>query len=573
MVVAYDGVPELVGNESLGFSGFVPTDDGTFVAGQPEVAATWYPVNDHPLDKASYTFHITVPKGLVAMSNGELTSKRTRNGKTTWNWDAKDPMASYLTTATIGEFNLRSYRKRGIRYWDAIDPDLYVSAEPRTGEQYAISQQADSSYKRLARTISVPAGGAQLSFWVNRDAELDWDYMFVEAHVPGSDEWVTLPDAQGHTSDGTGNSCLVFSHPFLDHYMTATDDACEPAGTSGTWNAATGSSGGYEQWTVDLSDYANGDVEVAIAYASDGNVQGNGVFVDDVTVSTGEGSTSFEDDGDTFDGWAVPGPPEGSPGNENDWIAGTTADRPLTRGQYAEASLDRQPEILGFLSGFFGPYPWSTSGGIVDDQEGLGFALETQTRPIYAPDFFTSKEESDAVVVHELAHQWTGDSLAVAAWQHIWLNEGFATYTEWLWSEREGLGSTQEIFDFYATVIPADDPFWQVVIGDPGTDLLFDISIYYRGAMTLQALRNQIGDDAFFRLVRRWVHRNAGGNVTTPQFIALAERISGQDLDDFFDTWLFTPGKPAGIEPEGLRKRSGAGAKATLEAIRKGRKR
>ena len=125
VVVAYDGVPELVGNESLGFSGFVPTDDGTFVAGQPEVAATWYPVNDHPLDKASYTFHITVPKGLVAMSNGELTSKRTRNGKTTWNWDAKDPMASYLTTATIGEFNLRSYRKRGIRYWDAIDPDLY----------------------------------------------------------------------------------------------------------------------------------------------------------------------------------------------------------------------------------------------------------------------------------------------------------------------------------------------------------------------------------------------------------------------------------------------------------------
>ena len=334
-----------------------------------------------------------------------------------------------------------------------------------------------------------------MSFWVNRDTELDWDYMFVEAHVPGSDEWVTLPDAQGHTSDGTGNSCLVFSHPFLDHYMTATDDACEPAGTSGTWNAATGSSGGYEQWTVDLSDYANGDVEVAIAYASDGNVQGNGVFVDDVTVSTGEGSTSFEDDGDTFDGWTVPGPPEGSPGNENDWIAGTTADRPLTRGQYAEASLDRQPEILGFLSGFFGPYPWSTSGGIVDDQEGLGFALETQTRPIYAPDFFTSKEESDAVVVHELAHQWTGDSLAVAAWQHIWLNEGFATYTEWLWSEREGLGSTQEIFDFYATVIPADDPFWQVVIGDPGTDLLFDISIYYRGAMTLQALRNQIGDD------------------------------------------------------------------------------
>jgi hypothetical protein len=558
VVVVYDGVPELVGNQSLGFSGFIPTDDGTFVAGQPEVAATWYPVNDHPLDKASYTFHITIPKGLVAMANGELRSKRTRHGRTTWNWDAREPMASYLTTATIGEFNLRSYKRDGIRYWDAIDPDLYANVAPRTGDRYAFSQQASFTYKRLARTIDVPAGGAQLSFWVDRQTELDWDYMFVEAHVPGSDEWTTLP-VPGHTTQETGNSCPVgwqAIHPFLAHYQTDNGDGtCTSTGTTGAWNAATGSSDGYEQWTVDLGDYANGPVEVSISYASDDTVQARGVFVDDVVVSTGEGSTSFEDDGDTLDGWTVAGAPEGSPGNENDWITGTVDIAPATRGEHAEAALDRQPEIIAFEESLYGRYPWSASGGIIDDVEGLGFALETQTRPIYAPDFFDNQEDSDSVVVHELAHQWVGDSLAVAAWQHIWLNEGFATYTEWLWSEREGLGTAQEIFDFYAAVIPADDPFWQVVIGDPGTDLLFDISIYYRGAMTLHALRQKIGDDDFFRLLRKWVRRNAGGNVSTPQFIKLAEKVSGQDLDDFFQTWLFTPAKPAGIEPQGAAKR------------------
>ena len=99
--------------------------------------------------------------------------------------------------------------------------------------------------------------------------------------------------------------------------------------------------------------------------------------------------------------------------------------------------------------------------------------------------------------MHELAHQWVGDHLTIARWRDIWLNEGFATYTEWLWSEMEGRDSAQEIFDFYANLIPADDPFWTTVIGHPQEEgLLFDIAIYYRGAMALQALRNEVGDDA-----------------------------------------------------------------------------
>jgi aminopeptidase N len=135
--------------------------------------------------------------------------------------------------------------------------------------------------------------------------------------------------------------------------------------------------------------------------------------------------------------------------------------------------------------------------------------------------------------------------VSVAAWKHMWLNEGFATYAEWLWSEHEGLGTPQEIFDAIYNGIPADDPFWDVVIGDPGVEHLFDNPVYVRGAMTLQVLRNQVGDRDFFRILRAWAKRKAGGNGTTGQFIALAERISGRQLDALFDAWLFTAGKPA----------------------------
>jgi aminopeptidase N len=151
--------------------------------------------------------------------------------------------------------------------------------------------------------------------------------------------------------------------------------------------------------------------------------------------------------------------------------------------------------------------------------------------------------------VHELAHQWFGDYLTVARWRDIWLNEGFATYAEWLWSEYDGRETAQEIFDFYANNIPADDPFWTNIIGHPESeDLLFDISVYYRGAMTLHALRNAVGDEPFFRLLRVWVREQGGGHVTIEEFIATAERVTQMQLDDLFETWLFTPSKPEGIE-------------------------
>jgi hypothetical protein len=568
-VVRYDGVPrtlDLFGQEA----GFMHTDDGTVVAGEPEVAANWFPVNDHPSDKASYTLHVTAPTGLTAVSNGRLLGTTSSGGQTTWHWAEPAPMASYLATATIGQFRVNQYRADGRWMYDAVDPDLDAPfAVPRTGNQFVVSSQANSSYQRLARSFEVPAAGGSLSFWISRDTEQDWDYVFVEAHSVGLDDWTTLPDANGHTDQSTGNSCpsgWQQIHPQLAHYQTVlADGSCSPKGSTGRWWAATGTSAAPEQWQVDLGGWAGRSVEVVVAYASDDSVQASGVAVDDVVVPFGAGSTSFEEDGDAMDGWTVPGAPPGSPGNDGDFQVRTAADIETT-GTVIDQVFADQPQILSFLSAQFGSYPFGTGGGIVDDSDSFGFALENQTRPIYARAFFSDRTNGDFVVVHEVAHQWYGDDVSVAQWKDIWLNEGFATYAEWLWSEEQGLGTAQDNFDFFYDVIPPDDPFWQVVVADPGVDLLFEGPSYVRGAMTLQALRNEVGDDAFFRILRGWHTLRAGGTGSTPQFIAYAEQVSGQQLDPLFDTWLYTPSKPLLATASARSQASAPGASAPAAA-------
>ena len=306
----YSPSPSKTSSESAG--SLRPTTELSY-AGEPHVAATWFPANDHPLDKAAYTFNITVPAGVEAVANGELVRKWTKNGRSHWVWNAKEPMASYLATATMGQFDLTSYSHNGIRIWDAIDPALFSVPEPRTGEQYAISQKGDPSYKRLAREFSVPAGGASLSFWIARDTEPNWDFVFVEARTVGGTDWTTLRDLNGHTSQDTGFSCPFWHelHPFLTHYQTDNGDGtCSPEGP-GESGRRSGSSHGWEQWTVNLSRFAGKTARVSISYASDDFIQLAGAFVDDIVVSTGKGTTSFEDDGATFDGWQVPGAPGG----------------------------------------------------------------------------------------------------------------------------------------------------------------------------------------------------------------------------------------------------------------------
>ena len=199
--------------------------------------------------------------------------------------------------------------------------------DPPTGNQYVYSQQADSAYKRLTRTVDLAGKtSGELKFKVSYDTEPGFDYVFVEAHTVCQEDWTTLADKNGNTSQDTGAGCpdpnpfWLQENPFLTHYITRSGTDCTPTGTSGSWNAATGNSAGFQNWDIDLTAYAGKQVEVSISYASDPASQGLGVFVDDADIladGASVDSTSFEAD---TGGWTVPGAPADSGPNSNDWI-------------------------------------------------------------------------------------------------------------------------------------------------------------------------------------------------------------------------------------------------------------
>jgi aminopeptidase N len=341
VVVRYRGIPETFQIPGTPVrTGVVPTDDGALFWGEPDVAAAWFPVNDHPRDKATYEIALTVPESVEAISNGTLRGRSTSGGWTTWQWVERHPMASYLALAAIGQFDLTFRRTpAGLPVIDAIDPDL-------------------------------------------------------------------------------------------------------------------------------------------------------------------EGRADF--------------------------------------------AIGREIRITRFLRQQFGPYPFDALGGVVDDTT-TGVALENQTRPLYSRVFFR-RGGGTFVVVHELAHMWFGDSVSVDTWQETWLNEGFATYAEWLWAGATGKGTPAQIASSWCG-IPAGDSFWHLRIGNPGVRHLFDQPIYARGALTLQAIRRKVGGADFVRILRRWAALRAGSTGNTDQFRALAEQISGRDLGALFHEWLFTASKPFHCAP------------------------
>jgi aminopeptidase N len=332
VVVDYAGSPGVVVDPDQSIEGWVPTDDGAFVVGEPQGSPAWYPVNDNPRDKATFDFNITVPAGLTAMANGVLVSTTTVGGRTTWVWHESDPMAPYLATATLGRF------------------DLTVSTTPS----------------------GLPS------------------YVAVDPSLP--------------------------------------------------------------------------------------------------------------------------------------------------KGQV----LEQVPAIVDFFSSIYGPYPFNAVGAIVDSAKSVGYSLETQTKPVF------DRMPDEATLVHELSHMWFGDSVTLTEWPDIWLHEGFATWSEWIWSEHQGHKSAAQRFKQLLNTPPQDTAFWTPPPATPGAAaLMFNGTIYNRGAMTLEALREKIGDPVFFALLRTWAAQNRTANVTTAQFIHLAEQQSGMDLDHFFDVWLFQPAKPA----------------------------
>ncbi|MDT0528480.1 M1 family metallopeptidase [Micromonospora sp. DSM 115977] len=333
--IAYDGRPEPLRNEVLGSGGFLHTDEGAIALGQPESASTWFPVNDHPSDKATYDFEITVPKGLTAVSNGVPAGKSTTGDWTTWKWAERSPMASYLSTVVIGKFRITEGEHKGRPVFHAVTTDL-------------------------------PSGAADRS----------------------------IAD------------------------------------------------------TVEVTDY---------------------------------------------------------------------------------------------LESVFGPYPFEAYGGVVISDARIRYALETQSRPVYSASFF-SRGENTAVVAHEMAHQWFGNSVSLARWQDIWLNEGLATYAEWLWAEHDGGRTAQQEFD--ARYAGSSGQLWRTPPGEPGVANLFSESVYQRGGMTVHALRVAVGDKAFFEILKTWAAQKRDANATTAEFVALAERVSGKQLGDLFEAWLYGKQRP-----------------------------
>jgi aminopeptidase N len=334
--IKYQGSPGEARSNSPSFQiGWITFEGGSFVLSEPDGSSSFFPVNDHPLDKASYTFRVTVPEPFEVGANGALIETTDNGETTTFVFEARDPMASYLATINIDEFDIET----------------------------------------------------------------------------------------SQTENGV---------PIRNYY---------PTGLSETFR------------------------------------------------------------------------------------------RPF----------ERQDEMLVYFSDIFGPYPFEVYGALVIDRE-FGAALETQTLSIFSiamidPNQIQSSEE---VVAHELAHQWFGDSVSVGDWRDIWLNESFATYAQALWLEHtqgpEALdGRIRDLYDF---VRRDRDSMWPP--GEPPAEALFNIGVYYWGALCLHALRLEVGDEHFFQILKTYHEQYKGGNARTADFIAVAEGVSGKELSAFFDSWLYS---------------------------------
>ena len=197
------------------------------------------------------------------------------------------------------------------------------------------------------------------------------------------------------------------------------------------------------------------------------------------------------------------------------------------------AELTPFPEMVAFLEERLGDYPFSAAGNVI--VPGMpATALETQTRSVLS--VAALRQDPDQLVVHELAHQWFGDSVTPTTWADIWLNEGPAVYFQWSWAESIG-GPTLE--ESARISWDAADESMDVPPGDPGEDQMFGRAVYERSAMFLIELERLMGTEPFELLLRTWLEEHAGGNATTAEFLALAGDVHGAPVSALSDPWLF----------------------------------
>lgn len=210
---------------------------------------------------------------------------------------------------------------------------------------------------------------------------------------------------------------------------------------------------------------------------------------------------------------------------------------PPTLPEAKRQGFDDTEAILDYFSSQFGAYPFADAGAIVAPTE-LGLALESQTRPLFGLDGVA--DDLVPALAHELAHQWFGNAVSPETWLDVWLNEGFATYADWMWGAHEGGVSIDEIAEEAASFEPVGDhPVRSVEAAES-----FGPEVYEGGALALHALRRTVGDETWSRIVRRWVTTYRGKSATTDDLVALASDEAGKDLHTFFEAWIDTAPQP-----------------------------
>ena len=210
-----------------------------------------------------------------------------------------------------------------------------------------------------------------------------------------------------------------------------------------------------------------------------------------------------------------------------------------TQAKASAKVLAKIPEIIDWEETNFGPYPFSSTGAIVDRPGDAGYALETQTKPVFPADQLDTN-----TLVHELAHQWYGDSVTPKSWRDMWLNEGFATYAEWLYAEDHGDKSAQQTFtELYEG---DDEDIWAFPPAKPSSAAhISDSPVYERGAMVLQKIRQKVGDDTFYDIIQGWAAAHRYGTADTADFTAYVEKKApDKDFGEIWKDWLYGNGKP-----------------------------
>lgn len=227
-------------------------------------------------------------------------------------------------------------------------------------------------------------------------------------------------------------------------------------------------------------------------------------------------------------------------------VEGTLSDgRPIVSavgpGSPAAATdlANRTGPVVDVLTELFGPYPMPAAGGIFIAST-TGFALETATRPVY-----TTGVDNLSVVVHELAHQWFGDDVTVASWSDICLNECFASYAEWLYAEKVDGRNLDARWKQTIAGAGQNPAYWSSPLVDMGPGKEFT-RVYDRGPIALHALRNEIGDETFFRLLKEWPATYGGKNASFDDFEAFVNQLAGRDLTPFMEAWFRADTRPPG---------------------------